>query len=309
MSLERGKFSEALSGRQKMAAILDRSTPKSLTRMTFHNEFARQIMRYERLREQMGKTGPVPTKLKRHVDYIDYKGKHDASYASIRKEIQVAFAELMKETTGKHFVRFGNVLDTVEEMAKAKGVFVDNPRQLILKAHDIFVDGPRAMRQAYREIPIRVGEKKPLTKLIPAVGIIAAHGIAVSTLEAYQEFIAQNQLAFGLVGAALYGISVLADFNSTNKVFDGIQKAEGFDIPAKHYEGNSLFFGVKSREERKARKKHKVLLAAELAYFCMAALSPVFASGLVTGRLLAAKSNYRIARRYERAVQLAQSQQ
>lgn len=163
-----------------------------------------------------------------------------------------------------------------------------------------------ALQQAYDEIPKRKSEDHPLIHLVPTAGVLVTHGVAVEIFDTYQELIVQNRIGFAFVGVALYGISRLADIHSTKKALTNQQHAERYGIEGEHKEINPQLFGARIPKEIKI---NKTLVAFEILATALSALSPVFASSFITGSFLDAKSNYRIARRYERAAQIAQSQQ
>jgi hypothetical protein len=162
-----------------------------------------------------------------------------------------------------------------------------------------------ALEQAYQEIPLRRSEVYPEINFVPVVGTFAGHWLTSSTLDGYHEFITQNQPSLAIIGAALYVIGTLVDRHSTHKFFDAANDAEAHGMQREHIEINPYTFGAQTRQELKSKK----VLGFEALGAGLSALAPAFAHSLLTGRLLAARNNYRVAKRYRRAVEIAQSQQ
>ncbi len=160
------------------------------------------------------------------------------------------------------------------------------------------------LQEALREVPKKWYENT-------FTGIVAGHAINATNLylylqiKDYADLINDHPYMSASVGGILYLISAIIDSDSTHKAFQALDRARGEGLIFQAGESNPLLKHIKTAEEY---KKNKTRLIKDGAITTLCTFLPIFATGFATGKTLASFSNRRLAKRYNRAAEIAQSQ-
>lgn len=155
------------------------------------------------------------------------------------------------------------------------------------------------MQQAYQEIPERWYEGYEFThrlyNLVNLFSGCAYLGIILS---------GNDKLDYHLIGAGIFIASVVADNISTVRGLDAINRAVNYGVPRQHKETNPDLQDVITSQDFKYNPR---VILNDLTNSAISFTVPSL--GLSGGllKITAALSNLRLARRYDRATQIATS--